>query len=118
MSNKKIYINELNKILAPIGCYVWKPLNNNDIEDQVDYIHFRILINKLTKEHNDLINSAGNLKFVYSIDMNIDPRGNRYLFIKTTDLKTLLMLKDMYMDKQLEINVHLNYITDKINKYT
>ena len=50
--------------------------------------------------------------------MNIDPRGNRYLFIKTTDLKTLLMLKDMYMDKQLEINVHLNYITDKINKYT
>lgn len=118
MSNKKIYISELNKILAPIGCYVWKPLNNNDIEDQVDYIHFRILINKLTKEHNDLINSAGNLKFVYSIDMNIDPRGNRYLFIKTTDLKTLLMLKDMYMDKQLEINVHLNYITDKINKYT
>ena len=118
MSNKNIYIYELNKILSSIGFYVWKPINNNDIEDQVDYIHFRLLFNELTKEQNDLIIAAGNLKFVYSIDMTIDARGKKYLFIKTIDLKKLLMLKDMYMDKQLEITIHLNYIKDKITKYT
>ena len=118
MSNKKTYIEELNKILGPIGFYVWKPINSNDIEDLVDYIHFRLLFNELTKEQNDLIIAAGNLKFVYSIDMNIDARGKKYLFIKITDLKNLLILKDMYMDKQLEITIHLNYINDKITKYT
>jgi hypothetical protein len=117
MSNKKIYIDELNKILNPIAFYVWKPINANDIEDQVDYIHYRLLFNELTKEQHNLIVIAGNLKFVYSIDMNVDSRGKKYLFIKTTDLKNLFMLKEFYMDKQLEINIHLNYINDKINKY-
>lgn len=117
MSNKKLYIYELNKILAPIGYYVWKPIKHNDIEDRVDYIHFKIVIN-LTIEYKDLIISAGNLNFVYSIDMNVDPMGNQYLFIQTTNLKKLLMLKDMYLEKQLEINIHLNHINDKINKYS
>ncbi len=118
MSNKKIYIEELNKILNPIAFYVWKPLNINDAEEKVDYIHYRLLFNELTKEQHELISIAGNLKFVYSIDMIVDSKGKKYLYIKTTDLKNLLMLKDMYLDKQLEINIHLNYITDKINKYT
>lgn len=118
MSNKYIYIEELNKILNPIGFYVWKQLNVNDLEDRVDYIHYRLLFNELTKEQRELIVSAGNLKFVYSIDMTIDARGKKYLFIKTTDLKNLLALKDIYTDKQLEINIHLNYIINKIEKYT
>ena len=118
MSNKYIYIEELNKILNSIGFYVWKPISPNDIEDQVDYIQFRLLFTELTKEQHDLIISAGNLKFVYSIDMNVDIKGKKYLFIKTTDLKNLLALKDVYMDKQLEINIHLNYIINKIEKYT
>lgn len=117
MSNKKIYIQELYKILAPIAFYVWKPINPEDIEDLVDYIHFRLLFNELTNEHNDLIVAAGNLKFVYSIDMIVDTKGKKYLFIKTTDLKKLLKLKEIYLDKQLEINIHLNHINDKINKY-
>ena len=117
MTNKRIYIEELNKILNPIAFYVWKPINPTDIEEQVDYIHYRLLFNELTKEQHDLIINAGNLKFVYSIDMNTDSKGKKYLFIKTTDLKNLLMLKDFYMDKQLEINIHLNYINDKINQY-
>ena len=118
MTNKKIYIEELHKILKTIGFYVWKPVSPNDIEEQVDYIHYRLLFNELTKEQNDLIIAAGNLKFVYSIDMNIDIKGKKYLFIKTTNLQNLLLLKDIYLDKQLEINIHLNYINDKINKYT
>ena len=118
MSNKNIYIDELNKILRPIGFYVWKPVNTNDIEEQVDYIQFRLLFNELTKEHNDLIATAGNLKFVYSIDMIADSRGKKYLFIKTTDLKNLLTLKEIYTDKQLEINIHLNHINSKIYKFT
>lgn len=116
MTNKKLYIYELNKILAPIGYYVWKPINMNDIEDRVEYIHFKIVI-ELTKEHNELIIAAGNLNFVYSIDMNVDPMGNKYLFIQTTNLKKLIMLKDIYLEKLLEINIHLKHIDDKINKY-
>jgi hypothetical protein len=117
MYNKNMYIEKLHKVLSPIGFYVWKPLNNDDIEEQVDYIHYRLLFNELTKEQNDLIIAAGNLKFVYSIDMNVDIRGKKYLFIRTTDLKNLLALKDIYTDKQLEINIHLNYIINKIEKY-
>ena len=113
-----MYIEKLHKVLSPIGFYVWKPLNNDDIEEQVDYIHYRLLFNELTKEQNDLIIAAGNLKFVYSIDMIVDSRGKKYLFIKTTDLKNLFMLKDIYMDKLLETNIHLKYINDKINQYT
>ncbi len=118
MTNRKIYIEELNKILGPIGFYVWKPFNSNDIEDQMDYIHYRLLFNELTTEQNNYISAAGNLKFVYSIDMIVDSKGKKYLFIKTTDLKNLVMLKDIYMDKLLEINIHLKYINDKINRYT
>ena len=117
MSNKKIYIHELNKILHPIGVYLWIPINSNDIEDQVDYIHYKLLFNELTKEQRELIIAAGNLKFVYSIDITVDLKGKQYLFIRTTDLRNLLILKDIYIDKQLEINIHLNYIIDKINKY-
>ena len=80
-----MYIEKLHKVLSPIGFYVWKPLNNDDIEEQVDYIHYRLLFNELTKEQNDLIIAAGNLKFVYSIDMNVDIRGKKYLFIRITD---------------------------------
>ena len=117
MSNRRIYVEELKALLNPIAFYVWKPIVFNDNEDSVDYIHFRLLFNELTKTQNDLIIAAGELKFVYSIDMNIDTKGKKYLFIKTTDLKSLLLLKDMYMDKQLEINIHLNYIINKIQKY-
>ncbi len=115
--SRKIYIEELTKILNPIGFYVWKPININDVEDNADYIHFRLLFNELTQEQNDLIIVAGNIQFVYSIDLNIDLKGKKYLLIKTTDLKNLIMLKEIYMDKQLEINIHLNYINNKINKY-
>lgn len=117
MSSRKIYIQELNKILNPIAFYVWKPVNTNDVEEEVDYIHYRILFDELTKEQTELIFSAGNLKFVYSIDIIVDAGRKKYLFIKTADLKKLWMLKDIYLDKQLEINIHLNYINDKINKY-
>ena len=117
MSNRRIYVEELKALLNPIAFYVWKPIVFNDNEDSVDYIHFRLLFNEVTKTQNDLIIAAGELKFVYSIDMNIDTKGKKYLFIKTTDLKSLLLLKDMYMDKQLEINIHLNYIINKIQKY-
>lgn len=117
MSNKKIYIQELNKILHSIGVYVWIPVNSNDIEDRVDYIHYKLLCNKLTKEQQELIIAAGNLKFVYSIDMIVDLTEKLYIFIKTTDLRNLLILKDIYTDKQLEINIHLNHIINKINQY-
>ena len=117
MYNRNIYIYELNKILSPIGFYVWIPLTQFDIEDQVDHIHYSLLFNEITNEQNELIIAAGNLKFVYSINMNTDILGKKYLFIKTIDLKNLLILKDMYTDKQLEINIHLNYINDKIHKY-
>ena len=116
MSNK-IYIEELKQILDPVGFYVWKPINLNDVEYNVDYIHFRLLFNELTKEQNELIIAAGELRFVYSIDLNVDIKGKKYLYIKRADLKNLLVLKDMYLEKQLEINIHLNYINDKINKY-
>lgn len=117
MSNKKIYIEELNKLLHPIGIYVWKPINPGDTEYNVDYIHYKLLFNELTKEQHELIVTTGELKFVYSIDMNVDITGQKYLYIRTIDLKNLLILKDIYIDKQLEALVHLNYINDKINKY-
>jgi hypothetical protein len=118
MSNKKLYIDELNKIIGSLSFYVWKPMYINDIEDRVDYIHFRILFNELTPQHYELISIAGNLKFVYSIDMIVDSKGKKYLYIKTTDLRSLIELKKIYEDKMLEFRIHLDYITDKINKYT
>lgn len=117
MSNRRIYIEELKTLLNPIAFYVWKPINPTDNEENADYIHFRLLFNELTKEQNNIIIAAGDLKFVYSIDLVVDLKGKKYLLIKTTDLKNLLLLRDEYIVKQLEINIHLNYIINKIEKY-
>ena len=117
MSKRYIYIERLKQVLTPIAFYVWKPICPTDIEDDVDYIHFRLLFNELTKEQNEFILLAGNLDFVYSIDLIVDVKGRKYLYVKTTNLQQLLMLRDVYLDKQLEINIHLNYINEKINRY-
>ena len=114
--NRDTYIETLKQLLAPIAFYVWKPISATDIETHADYIHFRLLFNELTQEQSTLIVDAGNLDFVYSIDLNVDIKGRKYLYVKTTNLQQLLMLRDVYLEKQLEINIHLNYINGKINK--
>lgn len=116
MSSRTVYIEILKQMLAPIAFYVWKPILATDLETHADYIHFRLLFNELTKEQSTLILEAGNLDFVYSIDLNVDVKGRKYLYIKTANLQQLLMLRDIYLEKQLEINIHLNYINEKINK--
>lgn len=117
MSKRHIYIETLKQVLSPIAFYVWKSINPTDIESDANYIHLRLLFNELTKEQNDLILLAGNLDFVYSIDLIVDVKGRKYLYVKTTDLQNLLILREIYLDKQLEINIHLNYINEKINRY-
>jgi hypothetical protein len=116
MSSRTVYIEILKQMLAPIAFYVWKPILATDLETHADYIHFRLLFNELTKEQSTLILEAGNLDFVYSIDLNVDVKGRKYLYIKTANLQQLLILRDIYLEKQLEINIHLNYINEKINK--
>lgn len=116
MSNRGVYVETLKQLLNPIAFYVWKPILATDNEDNADYIHFRLLFNELTKEQSTLILDAGNLDFVYSIDLNVDVKGRKYLYIKTTDLQKLLVLRNSYLEKQLEINIHLNYINEKLNK--
>ena len=116
-SKMRIYVEELSKILNPISFYVWKCIDPNDTEDNANYIHFRILFNELTNEQHGLIITAGNLKFVYSIDMIVDVYNKKYLFIKITELQQLLELKELYEEKLLETTIHLDYIKDKINKY-
>ena len=114
--NRATHVDMLKQVLASIAFYVWKPILITDVEDNADYIHFRLLFNELTQEQSALIVDAGNLDFVYSIDLNVDIKGRKYLYIKTTNLQQLLTLRDIYLDKQFEINIHLNYINKKINK--
>lgn len=116
MSNRAMYIQILKQLLDPIAFYVWKPILATDLETNATYIHFRLLFNELTNEQSILIVDAGKLDFVYSIDLNVDVKGRKYLYIKTTDLQQLLMLRDVYLEKQLEINIHLNYINEKITQ--
>lgn len=117
MSNKKLYIEELQKIIGSFSFYIWKPVNVNDIEDKVDYLHFRLINDELTNEQNELIKVAGNQKFVYSIDILKDLKGKKYLFIKTITLRKLIEFKEFYENKMLELNIYLDYINDKIDKY-
>jgi hypothetical protein len=117
MSNKKIYIQELEKILGSFSFYIWKPVETNDKEDKVDYIHFKLMSDDLTKEHNESISIAGDLKFVFSINVITDLHGKKYLFIKTVNLRKLIELKDLYETKLTEINIYLDYVNAKINKY-
>ncbi len=117
MSNKKIYIQELEKLLGSFSFYIWKPINENDIEDRVDYIHFKLMSDELTSEHNENIVKAGDLKFVFSINIIVDLKGKKYLFIKTINLRKLIELKNLYENKLIEINVYLDYVNNKINKY-
>ena len=117
MSNKKLYIEELQKIIGSFSFYTWKPVNINDKENNVDYIHFILMSNVLTAEHHEKISIAGNLKFVYSIDILVDLKGQKYLFIKTIDLRKLIELKTIYETKINELNIYLDYVNSKINKY-
>jgi len=117
MSNKKLYIQELQKILGTFSFYIWKPVDINDKEDKVDYIHFKLMSDDLTSEHNENIVKAGNLKFVFSIHIITDLHGKKYLFIKTINLRKLIELKELYETKLTEINIYLDYVNDKINKY-
>ena len=117
MSNKKLYIEELQKIIGSFSFYIWKPVDINDKENNVDYIHFRLITDDLTNEHQENIVKAGNLKFVYSIDIITDLKGKKYLFVKTINLRRLIELKNFYENKLTEMNVYLDYVNTKINKY-
>ena len=41
----------------------------------------------------------------------------KHLFIKTINLRKLIELKELYETKLTEINIYLDYVNDKINKY-
>lgn len=117
MSNKKLYIEELQKIIGSFSFYIWKPVNLNDKEDSVEYIHFKLIYDDITTEQHESILNAGNLKFVFSIDIIEDLNRKKYLFIKTVNLRRLLQLKNSYEKKINEINIYLDYVNTKINKY-
>jgi hypothetical protein len=117
MSNKKIYIEELKKIIGSFSFYIWKPVDINDKENNVDYIHFKLISDELTSEHHESIVIAGNLKFVFSINIIVDSKGKKYLFIKTVNLRKLIEMKNFYENKITELNVYLDYVNNKINQY-